>query len=88
MNSENQVPPSIVLDVGDGLKIQTWTILVFILSATSQTALRDEDALLAEGPFHPLPPFAARWIGPVCDIPYVGQSQVGGNRTPPAKVSA
>jgi hypothetical protein len=55
MNSENQVPPLVVLGVGDEMRISVWTVSVFFMSATSKSALSDEDALPSRGPLHPLP---------------------------------
>jgi hypothetical protein len=81
MNSENQIPPFVTVGVGEGPKIHTWTVPVFILSASNVTALGDEDAFPPEGPMHPLPPYAAHRMGPRHDLPYQGESHVEENDT-------
>jgi hypothetical protein len=43
MHDEKLVPPSVTVGVGDGVKIRTWTVPVYIMSATSVTTLGDED---------------------------------------------
>jgi hypothetical protein len=47
-----------------------------MLSVASVTTLGDEDDYLPVGPLYPLPPLATPWMGPIRDIPYVGESQV------------
>jgi hypothetical protein len=82
MNSETQVPPSVVVRDGEGARIRTWTIPIFILSISSKATLGDEDSYLLTGPPHPLPPSVAPWMGPEWDHPLVGESQVQDNVTP------
>jgi hypothetical protein len=81
MNSESQVPSTITVGVGDGSKIRGWTVPVFILFASSSAELGDEDAYHTEGPLHPLPPHAARWLGLARDLPHIGESFIDENPT-------
>jgi hypothetical protein len=76
MNSETQVPPSIASGVGNDLRIRTWTVSVFVLSASSLPTLGDEDVCPTEGPLHPLPPRAAPWMGPRRECPFVHNSSI------------
>jgi hypothetical protein len=69
--------------VGEGTKIRTWTIPIYIMSASSTLALGDGDEFHPFENLHPLPPQAAPWMGPIRDDPVVGESQVAGNATPP-----
>jgi hypothetical protein len=79
MNSETQVPPAIAIGVGNDLRIRTWTMPVFILSASSLLTLGDEDVCPTEGPLHPVPPRAAPWMGPRRDCPFVDNSSIDDN---------
>jgi hypothetical protein len=60
MDSKTQIPPSVVVGGCDGVKIRTWTVPIYILSASSVTALGDEDGYPPSGALHPLAP---RWMG-------------------------
>jgi hypothetical protein len=81
MNSERQVPPSIVVGVGDGTNIRTWTVPVYILLASDITALGDEDEFPLLGPLRPLPPSASHWMGPTTDYQHDGESRMDDNVT-------
>jgi hypothetical protein len=50
MHDEKLVPPSVMVGVGDGVKIRTSTVPIYILSATNVTTLGDEDGYPLEGP--------------------------------------
>jgi hypothetical protein len=82
MSSETMVPPSITVGAGDGPKIRTWTVPVYILSASSIPEMGDEDSFLPADGLHPLPPLAPRWMGLARDHPFHGESFVEENRTP------
>jgi hypothetical protein len=81
MHDTKLVPPFITVGVGDGVKIRTWTILVYILSATCVTTLGDEDGYPPEGPMHPVPP-QPPWLGPHKDCPHVAESRMDDNTSP------
>jgi hypothetical protein len=82
MNSEQQVPPSIAISVGDSTKIRTWTVPVYILSTLDIAALGDEDELPPLGPLHSLAPSAARWMGLATDYQHDSESDMDDNVTP------
>jgi hypothetical protein len=46
LNSENLVPPSVVVGVGEGPRVKTWTVLVYGLSASNVGVMGDEDAFI------------------------------------------
>jgi hypothetical protein len=73
--------------VGEGTKICTWTIPIYIMSVSSTLALGDGDEFHPFENLHPLPPQAAPWMGPIRDDPVVGESHVAGNATPPPPFS-
>jgi hypothetical protein len=79
MHAESQVPPSVTIGVGDDSKVKTWTVPMYILSATNVTTLGDEDAYLPDGPLHPLPHHAAPCMGLRRDCTCMGQSFIAEN---------
>jgi hypothetical protein len=72
MSSKSMVPHLIAIGVGDGVKIKTWTVPVYVLSASSIPEMGDEDSFPPAGYLHPLPPVVARLMWPARDHPFHG----------------
>jgi hypothetical protein len=72
MSSKSMVPHLIAVGVGDGVKIKTWTVPVYVLSASSVPEMGDEDSFPPAGDLHPLPPVVARLMWPARDHPFHG----------------
>jgi hypothetical protein len=62
-------------------RIRTWTVPIFILSASNSAVLGAEDCYPSVGLLHPLPPSTAPWMGPSWDHPFVRESHVQDNVT-------
>ncbi|CAN6311229.1 unnamed protein product [Urochloa humidicola] len=65
VNQDADVPDSITLSVGTYPHVRSWTVPVYLLSATDVVLGGDEDPIPVEGPTHPLPHPAPGWMGPV-----------------------
>ncbi|CAL4979205.1 unnamed protein product [Urochloa decumbens] len=72
VNKDADVPDSVTLSVGTYPRVRTWTVPVFVLSATDVILGGDEEPL-PDGPTHPLPNPAPGWMGPL------GAHAAGGN---------
>jgi hypothetical protein len=62
VNSEPDIPDDFVDSVGEALRVRTFTVPVFILTATDFVEGGDEQLPPEEGPTHPIPHPAPRWV--------------------------
>ncbi|CAN6179774.1 unnamed protein product [Urochloa humidicola] len=65
VNQDADVPDSITLSMGTYPRVRSWTVPVYLLSATDVVLGGDEDPIPVEGPTHPLPHPAPGWMGPM-----------------------
>ncbi|CAN6305432.1 unnamed protein product [Urochloa humidicola] len=63
VNKEDDIPDDIVVSPGDSPRAPSWTVPIFLLHAEDLAVVGDEDALPPEGPLHPKPAPAPRWMG-------------------------
>ncbi|CAN6373518.1 unnamed protein product [Urochloa humidicola] len=63
INKDADVPDSITVSVGTQPKVRSWTVPIYLLSATDIVLGGDEAPLPADGPTHPLPHPAPGWMG-------------------------
>uniref|UniRef100_K3ZE06 DUF7597 domain-containing protein n=1 Tax=Setaria italica TaxID=4555 RepID=K3ZE06_SETIT len=65
VNKDNDVPESVTVAVGSPPQVRTWTMLIFLLSASDIVLGGDEDPLPVDGPpIHSMPHPAPGWMGP------------------------
>jgi hypothetical protein len=62
VNSEQDIPDDFVVSVGGAPRVRTFTVPVFILTATDFVEGEYEHLLPQEGPTQPIPHPAPRWV--------------------------
>ncbi|CAO2180138.1 unnamed protein product [Urochloa humidicola] len=65
VNKDADVPDSLTVSVGTLPHVHTWTVPVFLLSATDVVLGGDEEPIPVDGPTHPMAHPAPGWMGPV-----------------------
>jgi hypothetical protein len=71
LKEDAQIPHDVTVSLGMPPRMRSWTCLVFSLKRKNVTVVPDEDELSAEGPLHPLPVGAPRWMGLVIEPPII-----------------
>ncbi|CAN6230933.1 unnamed protein product [Urochloa humidicola] len=64
VNKDSDVPESITLAAGSEPRIRTWTVPVYLLKVSDVVLGGNEQPLPEDGPIHPMPNRAPRWMGP------------------------
>lgn len=81
LHDERRIPPDVVVSTGTGPRTESFTVPVYVLSSQNAVAIEDEQPIPPQGPPHPIPPPAPRWIGTVGNVPQghmqAEESQVG-----------
>ena len=64
LNDDAKIPDSVKVNAGLPNNGRSWTVSVFVLKKKSVPELPDEEAVVTQGPLHPMPVQAPRWTGP------------------------
>ena len=64
LNDDANIPDSVKVNAGLPNNGRSWTVSVFVLKKKSVPELPDEEAVVTQGPLHPMPVQAPRWTGP------------------------
>ncbi|CAN6224027.1 unnamed protein product [Urochloa humidicola] len=93
VNKYSDIPDSVTVSTGSGPLARSWTVPVFLLSASDIVLGGDEEPILVDGLTHPMPQPAPEWMGPhgvhgFANWVDEGASVNGGNVQQPGGVQA
>ncbi|KAF8743720.1 hypothetical protein HU200_013548 [Digitaria exilis] len=64
VNKEQDIPDDFVVTVGEGQTARTFTVPIYILTASDMVVGRDEELPSDQGSSHPMPYPAPNWVQP------------------------
>jgi hypothetical protein len=68
VNKEQDIPDDVVLSVGEAPRVRTFTVPIFIFTASDVVIGGDEELPSEFGPAHPLPFPAPHWLEPEAEL--------------------